>query len=170
MANVEINELTELTSPDGDDLLIIDDESGGAYTTKNIKYSNLVPYQYMYIRVLGESDALSVGDGKMTFVVPFNCVLKDAEASVTTGSAADGPIAIQLRNLDYSGGAQDMLTTKITIDDGELSSYTAAAPCAPNASYDDIAAGDRIRIDVDDEGDGDAEGLDVILVLQRTMS
>lgn len=55
-----------------------------------------------------------------------------------------------------------MLSTAVTIDATESSSYTAATPPVINASYDDLATGDFLRVDVDGAGSG-AKGLQVII-------
>jgi len=87
--------------------------------------------------------------------------LVDADASVYTVSSSGLP-TVQIHNVT---DAQDMLSTRITIDVSEYSSYTAAAPPVINASYDDVVTGDRLRVDVDVAGTG-TKGLDVILVFQ----
>ena len=55
-----------------------------------------------------------------------------------------------------------MLTTKISIDASEFTSYTAAAAPVIDTGNDDVATGDLIAIDVDVAGTG-AKGLGVIL-------
>jgi len=87
--------------------------------------------------------------------------LVDADAAVYTVSSSGTP-TVQIHNLTDT---QDMLSTLITIDANEYSSYTAATQPVINASYDDVATGDRLRIDVDVAGTG-TKGLDVILTFQ----
>ena len=53
-----------------------------------------------------------------------------------------------------------MLTTKITIDASEFTSYTAAAAPVIDTGNDDVATGDLIAVDVDVAGTG-AKGLGV---------
>lgn len=118
----------------------------------------------VYIKVLAEGTALTTGDGKVYFTVPdtLNGMnLVDADAVVYTVSSSGTP-TVQIHNLTDT---QDMLSTLITIDATEYSSYTAAAQPVINASYDDVATGDRLRIDVDVAGTG-TKGLDVILTFQ----
>jgi hypothetical protein len=55
-----------------------------------------------------------------------------------------------------------MLTTKITIDASEFTSYTAATAPVIDSANKDVATGDLIAIDVDVAGTG-AKGLGVIL-------
>lgn len=45
-----------------------------------------------------------------------------------------------------AGSTVDMLSTKLTIDSGEVDTMTAAAAAVINAANDDVATGDRIRI------------------------
>ena len=54
-----------------------------------------------------------------------------------------------------------MLSTPITIDVSEYSSYTAASSVVDTA-YDDVSTGDLIGVDVDAAGTG-AMGLTIIL-------
>lgn len=117
--------------------------------------------------------ALTTGDGKAYFAIPgelsgYNLV--DAEAAVTTTSSSGLP-TIQIARIRTGTGAGtvDMLTTRVTIDAAEFTSFTAATPPVVNASNDDVLANatsqDILRIDVDVAGTG-TKGLMVILVFQ----
>lgn len=127
------------------------------------------PEKVVYIKAIAHDTALATGDDLTFFTVPDSLNgmnLVDADIAVYTTSSATDP-SVQLSNHDYSGGAQDMLSTTMTIDAGgsELSSYTAATPPVINGTYDDVATGDRISIDVKAHGTG-TKGLDVILTFQ----
>jgi hypothetical protein len=94
--------------------------------------------------------------------------LTDADAAVY-GVSSSGTPTVQIHNLDNDCGATDMLSTVITIDACERSSYSAnTAPvvdtCAAKTVVD---TGDRLRIDVDVAGTG-TDGLDVILTFEKT--
>jgi hypothetical protein len=65
---------------------------------------------------------------------------------------------IQVRNVTQ---AVDMLTTRISIDNAENTSYTAAAPPVIDPANSTVATGDIIVVDVDTAGG--AVGLDIIL-------
>ena len=107
---------------------------------------------------------LSTGDGKADFIVPLESNgmnLIRAHAALTTASTSGLP-TIQLANVTTGF---DMLSTKITIDANETTSYTAATPPVIDAARDDVATGDRIRVDCDVAGTG-AKGLSVILTFQ----
>lgn len=105
--------------------------------------------------------ALTTGDGKAFFTVSDDLNglnLIDADASVTTVSSSGLP-TVQIANVTQ---AADMLTTKISIDANEFTSYTAATPPVIDTGNDDVATGDILRVDVDVAGTG-AKGLSVIL-------
>jgi hypothetical protein len=56
----------------------------------------------------------------------------------------------------------DMLTTPITINEGQITSYTAATPSVIDTDHDDIATADLIRVDCDSAGTG-AKGFGIYL-------
>jgi hypothetical protein len=113
------------------------------------------------IKICDDATALTTGDGKIIFVVPasMNGMNLINVASMVSTVSSSGTPEVQLRNVTDSA---DMLSTKLTIDANEYTSYTAATPAVINASYDDVATGDRIAIDVDTAGTG-AKGLTVYL-------
>jgi len=118
----------------------------------------------VYIKAVAASAALTTGDGKAYFTVPdeLNGMdLVDADAAVYTASSSGNP-AIAIYNVTDS---HDMLSTSITIDATELTSYTATTAPVINGSYDEVATGDQIRVDVDGAGTG-AKGLDVRLTFR----
>ena len=98
------------------------------------------------------------GNGKYYFHVPasmngMNLVTVHAEV-ITAGTT--NTTNIQIHN---ATDGQDMLSTGITIDSTETGSDTAATPAVINASYDDVATNDVIRIDVDQVSSTAAKGL-----------
>jgi hypothetical protein len=116
------------------------------------------------IAITAPDISLTTGDGKSYFVIPpeLNGMnLVDADAAVITSSSSGLP-EIDIYNVTDS---HDMLSTNITIDVGEYTSYTATTAPVINTSYDDVATGDIIRIDVDTAGT-DTTGLIVILSFQ----
>lgn len=108
--------------------------------------------------------AITTGDGKAYFTVPttlngYNLIR--AHAALTTVSSSGTP-TIQIANVTDS---VDMLSTRITIDISELTSFTAAAAAVIDTTKDDVVTGDLLRVDVDVAGTG-AKGLMVILAFQ----
>jgi hypothetical protein len=121
------------------------------------------------ISVFPDSDDVATGDGagNVFWRVPsvlngYNLV---ACAAVVQTAGTTGTTDIQIRRV-RSGSNADMLTTKITIDSGETDSSTAATPAVINASNDDVATADVIRIDVDATSTTKAKGLLVELTFQ----
>ena len=114
------------------------------------------------IKVISDTATLATGDGQFIFAIPKDLDktnLVEAQAYVTTVSSSGLP-TVQIRNVTQTA---DMLSTKVTIDASEFTSYTAATPSVVDTANDDVATGDRIAIDVDVAGTG-AKGLGVILV------
>lgn len=119
------------------------------------------------IIVFDDSENCATGDGagNVFWRVPsilngYNLVEVAAQVQ---SAGTTGTLDIQIANVT---GATDMLSTKITIDSGELDSSTAATPAVINTSTDDVAAGDQLRIDVDAIHATPAAGLLVELTFQ----
>lgn len=115
----------------------------------------------LQLKVIADTATLTTGDGQLIFAVPTalsGLVLTVAAAYVTTVSSSGTP-TVQLRNVTQ---AADMLSTRITIDANETTSYTAATPPVIDTAHDDVTAGDLIAVDVDVAGTG-AKGLGVLL-------
>lgn len=113
------------------------------------------------VKVIDDTTTLTTGDGKVIFCIPLElngCDLTLAHAFVTTVSSSGTP-TVQIRNVTQTA---DMLTTRITIDASEFTSYTAAAAPVIDTGNDDVATGDLVAVDVDVAGTG-AKGLGVIL-------
>lgn len=116
------------------------------------------------IKLTNDLTSASVGDTFYSFHVPQELDgsrLVEAHAAVTTVSAASGPILINV-----AIGANDLLSTRINIDDNEKTSYTAATQSVPNELYNIVRTGDQIDVDIDDIGDGAAKGWQLILSFQ----
>jgi hypothetical protein len=113
----------------------------------------------MHIKVFGDSQAITVGDGKFVFACSEDMdatVLRAVEMYVTTVSSS-GIVQVQLRNVTQ---AVDMLSTRVQIDQGEKNSKDASIAYVIGDA--DVAWGDELAIDVDAAGTG-ARGLGVIL-------
>ena len=113
------------------------------------------------LKVIDDTTTLTTGDGKVIVCIPSalgGCDLTGAHAFVSTVSSSGTP-TIQIRNVTQTA---DMLSTRITIDASEFTSYSAAAAPVIDTSNDDVASGDLIAVDVDVAGTG-AKGLGVIL-------
>lgn len=104
-----------------------------------------------------ETTALTVGAAKVTFRMPQGMTLSAVRASLTSAQTSGA-----LLTVDINQGGASILGTKLTIDNGERTSTTAAAPAVLSAV--DLADDAEITIDIDQVGDGTAAGLKVYLV------
>ena len=113
------------------------------------------------IKVFDDSSAAVVVDGAFEFAIPASidgATLSSVAAYVTTVSSA-GAVTVQIRNTTT---VADVLSTPITIDVSEFTSYTAATPAVIDPAEAVVTQADIIAIDIDTAGTG-AKGLGVIL-------
>lgn len=116
--------------------------------------------EVLIIAYSDETTAITTGTAKVTFRMPFAMTLTAVRASLTTASTASGP-----HTVDINEAGTTILSTKLTIDDNEKTSTTAAtAAVISDASLADDA---EITIDVDTAGTG-AKGGKVYLIGTRT--
>lgn len=108
--------------------------------------------------------AITTGDGKAYFRVPstLNGMNLVAVAAALTTASSSGIPTVQIANVTDS---VDMLSTKLTIDASETDSSTATTAAVIDATHDDVATGDMLRIDIDVAGTG-AKGLIVEMQFQ----
>ena len=103
------------------------------------------------LTAIGFSTNCSTGDGKTYFRVPeymdgMNLTGVHAESiTAGTGTGSD-TMDIQIHNID---NALDMLSTKLTIDEDETGSDTAATAAVINTSNDHVNTNDILRVDID---------------------
>lgn len=110
----------------------------------------------MLIAVSDEATALTAGTGKITFRMPRAVALADVRASLATAQTSGNIFTV-----DVNEGGVSILSTKLTIDNTEKTTATAATPrVISDASLADDA---EMTIDIDQIGDGTAKGLKVLL-------
>jgi hypothetical protein len=107
-----------------------------------------------------ETTALTTGTAKVTFRMPFAMTLTAVRASLTTAQASG-----TIFTVDINESGTTILSTKLTIDNTEKTSTTAATP----AVISDTALADdaEITIDIDQIGNGTATGLKITLIGTR---
>lgn len=169
MANETISGLNggvALTAPAVGDLLPIVDVSDTTEaptgTTKAITAANLAkafPCEIV-VACSDESTALITGTAKLTFRMPYAMTLTAVRASLSTAQASGSILTV-----DINEAGTTILSTKLTIDNTEKTSTTAAA--APVISDSALADDAEITIDIDQVGDGTAKGLKVYLIGRR---
>lgn len=147
---------SEVTTGTSDTLAVTPDALAGSDYGKRV----------VSIILLDEDTSLTTGDGvcNVKYTVPsilngWNLV--GVGASMDTVSSSGTP-TIQIYNLTQTA---DMLSTRITIDENELTSYSAATAAVIDGANDDVATSDRLRFDVDTAGTG-SKGLQIDLVFQ----
>ena len=150
------------------ELAIASEVTTGTDTTRAITADALAGSDFgkrlIQLKVIDDSTTLTTGDGKLIFCIDaalngYNLVA--AQAFVSTVSSSGAP-TVMIRNVT---DAADMLSTAITIDASEFTSYTAATTSVVDGGADDVATGDLIAIDVDGAGTG-AKGLGILLKFQ----
>lgn len=97
--------------------------------------------------------------------------LTGADAYVTRGIYEHDPPASDIVVQVFNYGVDEhMLSTPITIDADEYTSFTSSAPSVPDNPNNLVALGDEIVVYLYDEGDGDAYGLGAILTFEAGTS
>ena len=116
--------------------------------------------EYLVCAASDETTALTTGTSKITFRMPYAMTLSAVRCSLTTAQTSGSIFTV-----DINGGGTSILSTKLTIDNTEKTSTTAAtaAVISDTALADDA----EITIDIDQVGDGTAKGLKITLIGTR---
>ena len=110
-----------------------------------------------------ESTALTTGNAKVTFRMPYAYTVTAVRASLTGAGGSSGTTTI-----DINEAGSTILSTKITIDYGDLTSVGASA--APVISDSALADNAQMTIDIDAiTGDADETGLKVYIIGNKTL-
>jgi hypothetical protein len=106
-----------------------------------------------------ESTALTTGTAKVTFRNPYATAfhITHVKASLTTAQATGSVLTV-----DINEAGASILSTKLTFDNTEKTTESAATP--PVVSDNSIAADAEITVDIDQVGDGTAKGLKVYII------
>ena len=115
-----------------------------------------LPFE-LVVAASDENTALTTGTAKITFRMPRAVTLTSVRASLTTAQASGSIFTVDINEAGVS-----ILSTKLTIDNTEKTSTTAATP--PVISDANLADDAEITIDIDQIGNGTAKGLKVILI------
>ena len=115
-----------------------------------------LPFE-LVVAASDEGTALTAGTAKITFRMPRAVTLTAVRASLTTAQASGSIFTV-----DINEGGVSILSTKLTIDNTEKTSTTAATP--PVISDANLADDAEMTIDIDQIGNGTATGLKVALI------
>lgn len=107
-----------------------------------------------------ETTNLTTGTGKVTFRMPHAMTLTAVRASLTVAQSAGS-----ILTFDINEGGASILSTKLTIDNSEKTSVTAAT--AAVISDTSLADDAEITIDIDQVGTALAKGLKIYLIGTR---
>lgn len=120
-------------------------------------YAPIAGYRTFTVAVSDETTALTTGTAKRTFRMPYAMTLTGVRASLTTAQASGSIFTV-----DINEGGSTILSTKLTIDNTEKTSTTAATPAViSDASLADDA---EITIDIDQVGASGATGLKITFI------
>lgn len=107
--------------------------------------------------------AISAGTNKRRWRSPMAWTVTAIRGALASAQASGNIVT-----LDVNNSGNSMLSTKLTIDNNETTSTTAATPSVLNATYVDIADDALIAIDVDQcDASTTAAGADVTLIGYR---
>ena len=148
------------------DLIEISQVSGATYVSRSVTGANIKALAQsglptnIQAAASDETTALTTGSAKVTFRMPYAMTLTAVRASLSTAQASGSIFTV-----DINEGGTTILSTKLTIDNTEKTSTTAAtaAVISDSALADDA----EITIDIDQIGDGTAAGLKVTLIGTR---
>lgn len=100
-----------------------------------------------YVNLADKTSALATGESAQDFEVPYDMTLAEVQGHLSTAQTS-GSIA----TFDVKVNTVSILSTKITIDNNERSSLTAATQ--PVISAPSLSRGDRVTFHVDQAGSG----------------
>lgn len=167
MAEKKISELTAKGAALATtDLMVISEVSGMSYVTKKVTGANVKTFAQsglpteVQVAASDETTALTTGIAKVTFRMPYAMTVTAVRASLSTAQASGSIFTV-----DINEGGTTILSTKLTIDNTEKTSTTAAtaAVISDSALADDA----EITIDIDQIGNGTAKGLKVTIIGTR---
>lgn len=110
-----------------------------------------------------QTTAIAAGTNKRRWRSPFAWTVTAIRGALASAQASGNIVT-----LDVNNAGNSMLSTKLTLDNNETTSTTAATACVIDATYDDIADDALIAIDIDQcDASTTAAGADVTLIGYR---
>ena len=104
------------------------------------------------IKVISDIDILTIGNSKVIFTVPIelnNYNLSNVGVSIITSGSTQPNVQVQITNLTTNNA---MLSTQITIDSGQTTSYASNIQPVINPTYKKVSTGHELSIDVNAVG------------------
>ncbi|HHC8921432.1 TPA: hypothetical protein ACN3MR_002900 [Stenotrophomonas maltophilia] len=118
-------------------------------------------------RSVNIGSSISTGTGKDSLVMPYGMLLDPVASGGIYASVSVAQATGVALTVDVNRNGTSILSTKLTFDNNERSTTTAAIPAVYEVGGNILAKGDEITIDVDQVGTALAKGLRVYLVGQR---
>jgi hypothetical protein len=118
------------------------------------------PIESLQYAVTDETTVVTTGTNKIRWRMPYAFRVSGVRASLNTAQSSGSVLTV-----DINEGGTSILSTKLTFDNTEKTTTTAATPAA--ISDTDLADDAEMSIDVDTVGAGDAAGLKVTLIGRR---
>lgn len=115
------------------------------------------PTRDFILKVTDDATAVSTGTGKAYFDLPYGFTLTSVRATLAAAQTSGSIFTV-----DINKNGTSVLSTKLTVDNNETSSTSAATAAVISTSA--FSDGDRVTIDVDQIGNGTAKGLCVYMI------
>ena len=129
-------------------------------TSSSLGNMNMIQPQSIIYACSDETTAITTGTAKTTWRMPYPFQVLAVKASLTTAGGTSGTTTI-----DINDDGTSILSTKLTIDQGELTSVTAATPPVIAATGYTILPDSSMTTDVDAiSGGGTEAGLKVEII------
>jgi hypothetical protein len=155
----DIDDFTEITLAENEILTGTATDPEGKTPTEILTILKVVRSKTWTGTVIPAGTAVSTGDGKGYIAIPaalngmnITAVQADVITAGTTGS-----MTVQIARI-RSGASVDVLSALMAIDSTEVSSATGTTGTI-NTSNDDLATGDKLRVDIDAIHTTPAQGL-----------
>jgi hypothetical protein len=132
------------------------DSASGAWLLLN-PFTSFYRGEALIVPCSDETTAITTGLAKITFSMPYAMTLGSVRGFLSTAQTSGNIFTV-----DINEGGTTILSTKLTIDNGESSSASAATPAVISDTA--LSDGAIISIDVDQIGNGTAKGLKVTLL------
>lgn len=140
-----------------DNRVALFDGTSGKLLKQAGKTFNESRIQSIIVACSDESTNLTTGTAKATFRMPYAFTLTQVRASLSAAQASGSIFTV-----DINENGSSILSTKLTIDNTEKTSTTAATPAVISDSA--LADDAEITIDIDQVGTAGAKGLKVALI------
>lgn len=152
MANATIKGRTTAGTGDPEDLT--------AAQTAAILGTNVKSLESLIVACTDETTPITAATNKVKFRMPYAFTVSDIRASLSTAQTSGSIFTV-----DVNESGTSIISTKLTIDNTERTSTTAATP--PVISDSALADDAEMTVDVDQIGDGTACGLKITLIGTR---